>query len=164
MKGGEKPCGSVYLNILFWSSLEVFVSIGDSHYQAEHPTNTPLRVGTAQQAAVLNNNCSTEINKSRKNAFWTAHSRRWQSRWCWPLVFTSDWGWFDPHSSWTALFSLTLSLWKLFSQLHCFLPVSSDFLLHCGWLTWKNEQTQRTLDWLHAKKKKHTLKASFCLC
>ncbi len=58
-------------------------------------------------------------------------------------MFTSDWGWFDPHSSWTALFSLTISLCKLFSQLHCFLPVSSVFLLHCGWPTWKNEQSQR---------------------
>lgn len=49
-----------------WTSLEICVSIGGSHYQAELPTNTPFPAATA---AALNNSSSTEINKSRKNAF-----------------------------------------------------------------------------------------------
>lgn len=48
--------------------MEIFVSVGDSHYQAQHPTNI-IRSGSAQQATALNNNSGTDINKDGKNAF-----------------------------------------------------------------------------------------------
>lgn len=38
---------SVNLNVANQTSMEMFVSMCDSHYQAEHPTNTPFWFGTA---------------------------------------------------------------------------------------------------------------------
>lgn len=74
-------------------------------------------------------------------------------------MFTSDWGCFDPHSSWTALFLLTISICKLFSQLHCFLPVCSVFAA----ALWPapSEQWAKKLPWIGSMWRKSTLKASF---
>lgn len=97
---------------------------------------TVLSSGLAQRG--LNNSFSTEINNRRKNEFGL---HLWQNRWFCPL-WCSHLSVLILILPELLLFLLTISLCKLFSQLHCFLPVSSVFLLHCGWLTWKNEWPQ----------------------
>lgn len=49
--------------------MKLFVSVGDSHNQAEHPTNIlPFGLAVAQQGIALNNNSSTDISKRRMHA------------------------------------------------------------------------------------------------